>query len=264
MSRLALALAYHGAAFHGWQLQPEARTVQGELERALADFYGESVRVWAAGRTDAGVHALGQVAGWRAPRDYPPETVLRALEARLPGDLRLLRCSEVPADFHPRHSARGRRYRYLLREGDALFQRDRAMIVGPGLDWSTVEATAGLFVGRRDFAALGTAPRPGGSTVRRLTAGRLLRKPPFYLVEVAAEAFLYRMVRRIVGCLLAVGRGELDAAGLGELLDGRDRTKAPPPAPAHGLYLQRIDYAEFAYTPDPGPPGLVIPEQERG
>lgn len=252
MSRRVAVLAYHGAGFAGFQRQPAGRTVQGAFEEALGRFYAEPISIVAAGRTDAGVHALGQVAAWDPPREYPDEVLERALATLLPDDLRLVSCRVVPADFHPRYDALRREYRYLLREGDALLWRDRALILDETPDWSLMERAAARFVGTRDFGSFGGPVGGRGGTVRTVDECGLVHRPPLHWLRIGAEAFLYRMVRRIVGTLLRLGRRRWDGELLERLLAGEDPDRAPA-APAHGLYLYRVSYPGFAYRPDPGP-----------
>ncbi|MCK4594680.1 tRNA pseudouridine(38-40) synthase TruA [bacterium] len=249
----ALALAYDGTDFAGWQYQPEHRTVQGELEKALERFYGERVPTVGAGRTDAGVHALGQVAGFTVDRRYPTPTLDQALRALLPEDIRLLHTETVGAGFNPRRDALARTYNYFFLSDDSLFFKRYALIVDGALDWDRMAAAARLFEGPRDFAAVGGPVKPGGSTVREIVHCRLENGRNCRRLCVTANAFLNRMVRSIVGCLLAVGRGSLFPDEIVDLLESRDRGRAPAVAPAHGLFLAGVSYAGFSYNPDRGP-----------
>ena len=254
----ALALAYDGSDFSGWQHQPGRRTVQGELESALGRLYGERVRAAGSGRTDAGTHALGQTAAFTAPRRYPPPVIHRALSALLPADMRILRCAEVADGFDPRRDALERTYEYYLLPGGSLFFSRYALIVNDALDWDKTAAAARFLEGRRDFAALGSPVRPGGSTVRELRRCLLQEARGCRRLTVTADAFLRRMVRTIIGCLLAVGRGRMTLEGLLRLLESGERSRAPAAAPAHGLFLARVSYADFPYDPDPGPFGHLF------
>jgi tRNA pseudouridine38-40 synthase len=249
----ALALAYDGTDFAGWQYQPERRTVQGVLEGALERFYGERVPVVGAGRTDAGAHALGQVAGFAAGRAYPADTLSRAIGALLPVDVRLLRCAEVAPGFDARRDALARTYRYHFLNGGSLFFERYALRVEERLDWETAGEAARLFEGRRDFAAVGGPVSPGGGTVREVARCLLEEGRGCRRLTVTADAFLRRMVRTLAGCLLAVGRGAMSPAGMADLLESGDRSAAPAAAPARGLFLARVEYDGFSYEPDPGP-----------
>jgi tRNA pseudouridine38-40 synthase len=249
----ALALAYDGTDFAGWQFQPGLRTVQGELEKVLERFYGRRVPVAGSGRTDAGVHALGQVAGFTAERAYPAATLFRAFGALLPADIRLLRCAEAEPGFDPRRDARSRTYEYFFLPGGSLFHSRYALEVEEGLNWERMAAAARLFEGRRDFAAVGSPVSPGGGTVREVHRCRFEEGRGCHRLVVTADAFLHRMVRAVVGCLVAVGGGKMTADDTVRLLDSADRSQAPAAAPARGLFLARVDYAGFSYDPDPGP-----------
>ena len=252
MTNCALALSYHGENFSGWQKQPGQRTVQGELERALERFYGEAVATTGSGRTDTGVHALGQVVSFTPPREYPARTVKKAIGSLLPGDIRLLEAKLVD-DFHARYDAQRRGYRYLFHEGDDLFLRGRVLLVKERLDWEALANAAEGFVGERDFAAIGGAVNPGGSTIREVFSCELRREGRLWVLDITANAFLYRMARTVVGCLLRVGRSRMTTEEVGELLKSRNRNAVAVIAPPHGLYLHRIEYANFSYSPEAGP-----------
>ncbi len=249
-----VTLAYDGTDFQGWQAQRAgARTVQGELERALSRLAGgRRLAVAGAGRTDAGAHALGQVASFDLPRDLDPEELRRALNGLLAEDLRVIAAGRAPAGFHARRSARTKLYRYVLDTGGiALPQRRRSAGHVPWvLDESAVQRAARIYVGRRDFSSLASS---GGSvktmerTVTRSDAlfvprrdGREGERTLVY--EVEADGFLRKMVRSMVGGLVAAGRGAITVEALTRALDARDRRGWPPPAPACGLTLVRVDY----------------------
>ncbi len=252
MNNLAIALAHHGGSFSGWQKQPNQRTVQGELEKALERFYGEAVATTGSGRTDTGVHALGQVVSLTPPREYPAQTVKNAVDSLLPGDIRLLEVRLVE-NFHARYDARRRCYRYLFHEGDDLFLRGQVLLLNEQLDWAAMTEAAECFTGERNFAAIGGAVNPDGSTIREIFSCELSQRGRLWIMEITANAFLYRMVRTIVGCLLRVGRGRMTADDVEKLLDSGNRTDAPSIAPPHGLYLYQVDYPHFSYSPELGP-----------
>jgi tRNA pseudouridine38-40 synthase len=242
-----VTLAYDGTDFLGWQLQrPGAgRTVQGVLEESLGRLAGGArVAVLGAGRTDAGVHALGQVAAFDLPRDLPAAELLRALNALLPDDVRALDAAPAPAGFHPRKSAVSKLYRYELDCGGVqLPQRRRSAAFVPcALDEDAVRAVAALYVGRRDFASLASAGGSAKTTVRTVARSEARFAGGTLVYEVEADGFLRKMVRSMVGGLIAAGRGAASAAELARALDARDRRAWPPPAPACGLTLVRVDY----------------------
>lgn len=239
-------LEYDGTAFAGSQVQPNARTVQGTLEEALNRLTGERVRVRLAGRTDAGVHATGQVATFCLPRrarggEAWPE-LRRRLNAVLPADLVVRSLRPAPAGFDPRRDARWRVYRYRIRMGGDRrpLERHRALEIDDRLDVASMQDAAGRLVGERDFAALGR--HAGGRTVRRLAEVRVTRRGDLVEVRVVADAFLRRMVRSMVAVLMDAGRGRLEPGAVDDLLDAAERALHGRAAPARGLTLERVIY----------------------
>jgi tRNA pseudouridine38-40 synthase len=226
--------------------------VQSELEAALARLSGGArVPLSAAGRTDTGVHAVGQVASFSLDRDLEPSALLRALNGMLPPDVRVLEAALAPASFHARRSARSKLYRYVLDTGPVQLplRRARAGHTPFRLDVARVAETAGLYLGRHDFASLASAGGSVRTTVRTVTRSEAsFLEPaapglgPTLLYEVEADGFLRRMVRSLVGGLVAAGRGAVSIADLRRALDARDRRLWPPPAEARGLTLVRVDY----------------------
>jgi tRNA pseudouridine38-40 synthase len=261
--RYALGVEYDGSGFLGWQRLtppgvPGEETLQQALETALSRVADAPVDTVCAGRTDAGVHAVGQTASFTLARPLEPLALQRALNALLPEDVRVLAAAEAPPGFHARKSARSKLYRYLLDAGAVPLPTRRRLAghVPWRLDEARVLEAATVFLGRQDFAALasaGSSVRTSVRTVSRSEArfqdtpdqpgGRTL------VYEVEADGFLRRMVRSIVGGLLAVGRGALSVEQLRHALEARDRSGWPPPAPACGLTLVRVD--DDATTPTP-------------
>jgi tRNA pseudouridine38-40 synthase len=238
---------YDGTAFAGSQLQPKARTVQGELESALNRLTGERIRVRLAGRTDAGVHATGQVAAFCLPAEprrgwqgWP--ALQRRLNAVLPTDLALARIAPVGEGFDPRRDATARVYRYRIRDRGRRRPTDRhwTLEIADRLDVAAMAAAAARMVGERDFAAFGSVE--GGGTVRELTEITVRRRRGTVEVRVTANAFLRRMVRSIVAVLLQVGRGKLAPDAVDALLVGSGRALDGRAAPARGLTLERVIY----------------------
>jgi tRNA pseudouridine38-40 synthase len=249
---LQATIEYDGTAFAGSQVQPNARTVQGELEEALNRLMGERIRVRLAGRTDAGVHAAGQVAAFRLPRALPwsgglPE-LRRRLNAVLPPDLAVRALRWAPAGFDPRRGARWRVYRYRIRmAGDVRpLERHRTVDIDDVLDVGAMRAAAERLVGERDFAALGSDPH--GATVRHLAEVRITRRGSLVEVRVTANAFLRRMVRGIVALLLEVGRGRLAPEAVTDLLERPGRALDGRAAPPRGLTLERVVYPSARST----------------
>jgi tRNA pseudouridine38-40 synthase len=243
--RYRVTLAYDGTDFSGFQLQRRGRTVQGVVEQALARLSGGSrIAVTGAGRTDAGVHALGQVAAFELPRELEPSALQRAMNGLLPADVRVIDTAEAAADFHPRKSAVSKLYRYELDCGGVqLPQRARYAGFCPGpLDEAAVHEAAALYVGRHDFASLASTGSSATTTVRTVTRSVAVFEAGTLVYEAEADGFLRKMVRSMVGGLVAAGGG---AVGIGELaraLAARDRRAWPAPAAARGLTLVRVDY----------------------
>jgi tRNA pseudouridine38-40 synthase len=247
---MRLVLEYDGSEFHGWQAQPAdrgQRTVAGELAGAIATVTGETPRLLAAGRTDAGAHSLGQTVNFELARAIAPERLCLALNASLPFDIAVLRADLAPADFHARFSARRRHYRYLVENRDArsAVLRQRAWQVRQPLDLARMRGAAGQLLGRRDLAAFGRDPG-GRNTVRRLEALRIRRlrgvaEGALVAFDLSADAFLYGMVRRIVGFLVEVGAGQRSPGEARDLADGTSVARGRV-APAHGLYQLAVEY----------------------
>ena len=243
-----ITLAYDGTDFEGWQAQSRptpARTVQGVVEAALAPLAGgERIQVAGAGRTDAGVHALGQVACFQLGRGMAPADLVRALNHRLPGDVRVLEAAEAPDSFHARRSATSKLYRYVL-DTEPLQLPTRRRYAGHTphpLDHAVVSEVAALYAGRHDFASLQSAGGSVKTTQRALSRSDVTWDGTTLVYEVEADGFLRKMVRSLVGGLVAAGRGATTVEGLRRVLEARDRRLWPAPAEARGLTLVRVDY----------------------
>jgi len=245
MPRLKLTLEYDGGCFLGWQVQAEGPTVQGELERALAELTGEAVRVAGSGRTDSGVHARAQVASFDTESSIPPEKFPAALNSLLPEGVSVLACEGVPADFHARYSARRKLYRYVIicrRPGLAL-DRERAAWVPEELDTARMIEAAGHFVGEHDFRAFATdVDDEEKGTVREVIRCDIERCGEWIEIDVEGTGFLRKMVRTIVGTLIDVGRGHTAPGDIPAIIESRDRKRAGPTAPPQGLYLVEVKY----------------------
>jgi tRNA pseudouridine38-40 synthase len=251
-------LAYDGSRFHGWQRQEGFPSVQAGLEDALLALVGERVAVIGAGRTDTGVHALGQVASFHVETRLADERLQFALNAHLPEGL-VARALETCGDaFHAQKDARGKRYAYLVRTETFPLPIGRGhwhWVMDP-LDLCAMRAAARHFVGRHDFGALASAGSPRKSNERRIRSLHLLVRRHGFALVVEGDGFLYNMVRTLVGTLLEVGRGQRASASIPALLAGRDRREAGPTAPPEGLYLVRVRYDEACFArPLRGPRG---------
>jgi tRNA pseudouridine38-40 synthase len=247
MRNVALRIEYDGTDFVGSQWQNNGRSVQGALEAAWEQLSQEQRRINLAGRTDAGVHARGQVASVRTETRHDLATIQRGLNAILPEDVAVLEAWEVPLDFHARHSANRRDYRYLIDNGHvgSPLLRRHAWHVPQPLDLVAINAALGTLLGTHDFTAFAGGQQEG-STVRTCHAASCtpaeLWGQPLIAVDLGANAFLRHMVRNIIGTLLLVGEGKMDTKGLAAILAGRDRRRAGRTAPAHGLYLMAVSY----------------------
>lgn len=240
-----LVLEYDGAGYHGWQRQRGVLTVQEVLESRLSVMVGQPVTVRASGRTDAGVHALGQVVSFNAATRLQPEDFLRGLNALLPPDIVVLQAEEMPHAFHARYSATGKLYEYhiLNRPVPSALERRRSWHVKEPLNDEVIETCLKIACGVHDFAAFMAAGSPVKSTVRELKGARHRRPDHDHLVfSFEADGFLRHMVRNLVGTLVEAGKGKRTAEEFKAVLDGRDRRKAGVTAPAHGLYLVRVFY----------------------
>jgi len=244
MRNLKFTLAYDGTRLVGWQRQAEGESVQGLLEDALARFEGGPVTVHGAGRTDAGVHALGQVANAQVTFAHDTATLIRALNAQLPEDVRVLAVEEVAPEFHARFSARSKTYRYQIRHGRIAdpFERLYVWHMPERLRVEAMRAAADVLVGTHDFAAFQSAGSPTRDTVRTLTSSTLTDDDGRMTYEVSGNGFLRHMVRAIVGTLVAIGRGFREPESMSSLLQGSARAEAGPTAPPLGLFLVRVDY----------------------
>ena len=242
--RFKLIVEYDGTAYHGWQAQPSGPTVQGALETAIARMLGETTRVAAAGRTDAGVHAAGQVISFSLQRSVAPDVLLRGLNALTPRDITLRSVEVVPEAFDPRRHARSRVYVYRIWNDrwPSPFWRRYAWHVAWPLDDARMRTAAACLLGEHDFSAFQAAGCDADNPVRRVVRSDLERSGPLLSYTIEATAFLRHMVRTIIGTLVEVGSGQRPPAAVSALLAGRDRTQAGPTAPACGLCLTEVTY----------------------
>lgn len=242
MSVIKLVVAYDGTDLHGWAGQPRHRTVEGELTRVLERALGQPVRLSAAGRTDAGVHARGQVVSFVSYAQ--PLRVQRVVNKTLGPRIVVVSASVAPAGFDARHSATSREYRYRMDVGDAPDPfTARFVWHRPGdFKLGAMRAAARALVGSHDFASFGRATTPGGPTVRRLQRLSVSRTGDRIEVSIRANAFLRQMVRSLVGTLVECGAGRIDPGGIPGILAAKDRSGAGRPVPPHGLTLERVQY----------------------
>jgi tRNA pseudouridine38-40 synthase len=238
-----LILEYEGSRYHGWQAQRGTDTIESALRDAITSLTGESVVLTAAGRTDAGVHALGQVVNFRLEKPFPVEQLPGALNARLASDISVRHAELVDESFNARYSARARHYAYRIRQAlpRGAYQRQYAWGVRESLDLVAMQAAGDRLVGQHDFRAFGRSPRPGGHTVRRVHELRISSAGDWITIAVAADAFLYGMVRRIAGALVDIGRRKRTLDWIDGLLEGGSQLGLRL-APPQGLVQVRVEY----------------------
>jgi tRNA pseudouridine38-40 synthase len=259
--RIALALEYDGSRFLGWQTQPGGGTVQDALQEALGAIAGERIGVTCAGRTDRGVHALGQVVHFDTGAARPESAWVRGANALLPESVAVQWAQAVPPEFHARYGARERSYRYVLINRavrPALAARHAGWFHLP-LDVAAMRAAARHLVGEHDFSAFRSAECQAKSPVRTLLALDIETRGERIDFVLRANAFLHHMVRNIVGTLVTVGKGKQPPAWAGAVLEARDRARAAPTFPAQGLYLERVAYEASWGLPQQASPALRIP-----
>ncbi|HMG35132.1 MAG TPA: tRNA pseudouridine(38-40) synthase TruA [Blastocatellia bacterium] len=239
-----ITVQYDGTDYHGWQMQTGQRTIQGELTRALSLLNRATVTIHGAGRTDAGVHALGQVASFRIDVPFEPEDLMAAINGNLDPDIRVTECSVVPESFHARHSATSKSYRYRIwrRRVVSPFARRYVYHRSEALDLRAMRAAAALLPGTRDFSAFTVKDAEVQSKIRTLTRLDVEERDEEIWITAEADGFLRFMVRTIVGALIEVGRGQMSPPELARVVELGERENAGATAPAHGLTLMRVDY----------------------
>jgi tRNA pseudouridine38-40 synthase len=260
MPTYRLHLEYDGSAFRGWQVQPGKRTVQGELHAALSQLFRQPVEVVGAGRTDAGVHALGQVASFESALEFEPRRLLHALAGLLPGDARVWGAGHASAGFSARHSALSRHYRYRLWRGSSAFTRRTHQVLEHEVDLEAMHTAAALWIGEHDFTAFASTRSAASHRRCRVSEAQLRAAGPQLRFDVTADRFLQNMVRRLAGTLVEVGRGRRTVAQVQEaLVTGDPRGCGPCLSPA-GLFLLEVRYpadrtfeASAVWDAPPGP-----------
>ena len=255
MPRFKLTIEYAGTRYSGWQIQKNAKTIQGEIDRAVRTITGrKDFELYGSGRTDAGVHAAGQVAHLDVSTNLPPESLCRRLNDELPADINILAAEQVPHRFHARHDAVGRRYLYQIARRRTAFAKAFVWWVKEPIDVERMRAAAGAFVGMKEFKSFAERRASGGGAPRALDKAEprstivlvdrldIVEEGALVLVAIEGSHFLWKMVRRIVGVLVEIGRGGLDGEVAGQLM--RDESSAPAKltAPPSGLFLERVSY----------------------
>ncbi len=256
-TRLKLTVHYDGSGFHGWQLQPDHRTVQGELERALSRLADSPRRVLSAGRTDAGVHATGQVAAVDMPSSWTADRVRRSLNAVLPADVWIERAAEASPEFHPRFDALARSYSYtvgLRPEAASPFHRRWCWPLCAPLDARRLRRTTRTIVGEHSFRAFSKAGQPERGERCRVAEASWSEHPIGVELRITADRYLHHMVRYLVGTLVDVARGRRPSGDVARLLHSDPDLTTSPPAPPQGLFLRSVTYAESAPHPHSSKP----------
>ncbi len=239
---IKITIEYDGTHFSGWQIQPNARTVQFEIEKALKEITGESIRINGAGRTDAGVHALGQTASFFTYSKISAEKFKDALNSLLPKDIAILKSELVAKDFHARKSAKGKHYRYVIfnRPVFSPINRNYAFCVAEKIDVLRMKKHAQYFVGLKDFSSFGSNAKRKDDPLREIYSLKIRKEGYFIKIDVIGRSFLYKMVRGIAGTLLEIGRGK--EINLEEIFSKKNRIYAGPNLPPQGLYLVKVIY----------------------
>ena len=246
--RIRIWVAYDGTNYHGWQIQDNGITIEGELNRALTELLGEEIQVIGASRTDSGVHALSNVAVFDTDSPIPAEKICYALNARLPEDIRVLRSEEVPENWHPRRCESRKTYEYRIYRGE-IWQPVRRLYthhVYRELDLCAMEKAAHFFEGEHDFKSFCQVGSQAETTVRKIHRVELEEQGEELVIRVTGAGFLYNMVRIIVGTLLEVGIGRLRPEDIPLILEKKDRSAAGPTAPARGLTLVKYEFGNYS------------------
>jgi tRNA pseudouridine38-40 synthase len=262
MRNLKLTIRYDGTDFYGWQTQPGRRTVQETLEKAIVEITCEErVRANVSGRTDAGVHAVAQVANVFTSSKLSCETLLKAINAKLPQDVAIRELVEAPQSFCANKDALRKMYRYVIQEGRVLdpFMRKYAWFVRQTLDVEAMRRASQCLVGRHDFRCFESEWPNRLTSVRTITRLSVNRFGEFIWIDVEADGFLYNMVRAITGSLVQVGRGFWPETQIADVLIAMDRKLAGPTAPPEGLFLMRVTYPDLS---SPSPPQPLLPREE--
>ena len=251
MPTFKLTIEYDGTGYHGWQVQPGMSTIQGVLEYAMARIIGTHVHVRGAGRTDAGVHATGQVASLRADFGHPPDTLRRALTSLLPPDIVVTRVEEAPENFDAQRWAQWKRYRYTLltRSFPSALERRYALFVPHPLKTDSIAEAAGMLIGEHDFTSFQAAKSSVGHPIRRVFATEFRQQGDHLFFEIVADGFLRHMIRIIMGTLLKVGDGKLTPEDVKAILKAKDRKRASKTLSAHALCLLGVGYEPFGAVP---------------
>ncbi len=243
MRNFKITVQYDGSKYCGWQKQPNSLGIQGNLENAIYEITRERSSINGSGRTDAGVHALGQVANFRTSTTIPPKSLPKALNAKLPKDISVVSCEEVDYEFHSRFNAKKKTYRYMIYNNEYRnpIYKDTSYQVKYELDIDKIKTEAKSLIGTHDFKGFMSSGSEIKDTVRTIYNIDINTIDGMIIIEVEGNGFLYNMVRIIVGTLVDIGRGRINIS-MSEIIDSKDRSKCGHTAPAHGLFLKKVDY----------------------
>ena len=244
MRNIKLTIEYDGKDFNGWQKQPKKLNIQGEIELAIKLITGETVDLTASGRTDAGVHALGQVANFKTESTIPIDKFAYAINSKLKQSIRVLKAEEVSERFHSRYNCKQKTYRYIInntQQGTAIYRKQEYHISNK-LDVKKMKEAAKYFVGEHDFKAFKASGTSSKSSVRKIYDVNIYEKENRIVMEFTGNGFLYNMVRILSGTLVEVGMGKIDPEQIPEIINSKDRTKAGKTLPPYGLYLVKVEY----------------------
>ena len=245
MPRYKIIIEYDGTIYSGWQKQKNAITVQDQIESSLKNLTKKNMKIMGSGRTDAGVHALGQVAHFDLEESFDPFKIQMALNFFLKfDDISILDCEEVLEDFHARFSAKQRIYQYkiLNRRASPAIDKNRLYHIPFSLDLSLVEKTANYLIGKHDFSSFRDSECQAENAIRQIDYIKIIKKNDLIIIEIAAKSFLHHMVRNIVGTLVQFSKKNIDPAEINNILKAKDRTKSGPNAPPWGLYFYKVIY----------------------
>ena len=244
MRNIKLTIEYDGKDFNGWQKQPSKLNIQGEIERAIEEITGEKIELIASGRTDAGVHALGQVANFKTNSSIPVSKIPIALNTKLKRSIRIIKAEEVEENFHSRYNCKRKTYRYIINnsENGTAVYRNLQYNFSEKLDEGKMNKAIQYFIGEHDFKAFKASGTSSKSSVREIYSGKVEKNGEIVIIEITGNGFLYNMVRIIAGTLLDVGIGKIKPEEIPNIIKSKNREKAGKTLPPQGLYLVKVEY----------------------
>lgn len=244
MRNIKLTIEYEGKDYNGWQKQPNHLNIQGEIEKAIQHITGEEVDLIGSGRTDAGVHAFGQVANFKTNSDFPIEKMATAINSQLKQSIRVLKSEEVPLDFHSRYHCHQKTYAYIIdnsNQGTAIYRNITYHIAQP-LNLEKMQEAANYLLGEHDFSSFKSSGTSSKNSVRTIYKAQVLKEQDRVIIMLTGNGFLYNMVRIIAGTLVEVGLGHISSEEIKNILEAKDRKKAGKTLPAKGLFLMSVEY----------------------